>query len=184
MRICKNCKNEIDKKAVVCPACGVKITKPIFKRVWFWALIIIIAIGIGISGGNNVETVTTTDESVVIEYLPYELNNMIDELNANAMAAEHKYQNAYVEFTCKISNFDSDGKYISVEPIVGEYWFDTVMCYIKSSEQLDFLMTKAVGDTITIKGQVSSIGEVLGYSINIDVVDYVKNLLEKIQNNL
>ena len=71
----------------------------------------------------------------------------------------------------KISNFDSDGKYISIEPVNADEWnFDRVQCYIKDDAQLDFLLEKEVGDSITVKGKIKSIGEVLGYSLNIDEV--------------
>ena len=44
------------------------------------------------------------------------------------------------------------------------------ICYIKTEAHEEFLIEKNVGDTITIKGKVKSIGEVLGYSIDIDEV--------------
>ena len=44
------------------------------------------------------------------------------------------------------------------------------MCYIKNDSQKEFLVEKSVGDIITIKGQVKSIGEVMGYSIDIKEV--------------
>ena len=87
------------------------------------------------------------------------------------MKAEKDYQKKYVEFECKIKNFDSDGNYISVEPVNASEWnFITAMCYIKNDAQKDFLIEKKVGDKITIKGKVTSIGEVLGYSIDIKEV--------------
>lgn len=44
---CKNCGKEIDKNAIACVHCGVsvKAKKPIFKRWWFWALIVCLFIG-------------------------------------------------------------------------------------------------------------------------------------------
>jgi len=50
---CKNCGQEIAKKAVVCPSCGCKIKKPIYKKWWFWVLIVIIAIAIGGGIGSS-----------------------------------------------------------------------------------------------------------------------------------
>lgn len=46
MVICKNCNTPISKNARICPACGAKNKKPIYKRAWFIFLIIIIAAGI------------------------------------------------------------------------------------------------------------------------------------------
>ena len=187
---CKKCNGEIDKKAVVCVHCGCKIKKPIYKKWWFWVLIAVIAIIGGASGGNNTETVSIPKEETVVDnsiqenvkyntseekeeivYEVVDLQTMFDDLSENAMKAESQYQKKYVEFQCKISNFDSDGKYISVKALNASEWdFTNAMCYIKNDTQKEFLIQKNVGDSITVKGQVKSIGEVLGYSIDIKEV--------------
>ena len=96
---------------------------------------------------------------------------MFESLKNNALKAETEYQNKYVEITGKICNFDSDGKYISVEPTNADEWnFDSVMCYIKNDNHKNFLLEKNKGDIITIRGKVKSIGEVLGYQIDINEV--------------
>ena len=45
MVTCKHCGTEIAASAKVCPKCGGKNKKPIYKRPWFIALIVIIIIG-------------------------------------------------------------------------------------------------------------------------------------------
>ena len=45
MKQCKTCSKEIATSAKVCPVCGAKNKKPIYKRVWFWVVAIIIVIG-------------------------------------------------------------------------------------------------------------------------------------------
>ena len=113
----------------------------------------------------------TADATDAISYEVVDLQQMMNELDANALKAEKTYQDMYVQITCKIANFDSDGKYISVEPVDADEWnFNTAMCYIKNEDQLNFLLEKAVGDTITIKGKVKSIGEVIGYSFDMDEI--------------
>lgn len=93
---------------------------------------------------------------------------MLDELEENALKAETKYQNKYIEVTGKIASFDSDGSYISIEPVNADAWnFDRVTCDIKNESQRNFLLEKSKGDIVTIKGKVTSIGEILGYDIDI-----------------
>lgn len=169
---CKNCGQEIDKKAVVCTGCGCKIKKPFYKKWWFWLIVVVvIAIAGSSSGGSDNSTNTTNKQAEVITYEVVDLQAMFDELDGNAMKAESAYQDKYIEFQCKIANFDSDGRYIGVEPVNASEWnFSTAMCYIKDDAQKSFLIEKNVGDTITIKGQVKEIGEVLGYSIDIKEV--------------
>lgn len=40
-KICKNCGQAVDKNAVICTSCGVKIKKPLLKKWWFWWLLVI-----------------------------------------------------------------------------------------------------------------------------------------------
>lgn len=174
---CKKCGQEVDKKAVICPGCGCKIKKPVFKKWWFWAVVVVIVI-VAVSGGGETNKATTQKEAVTEQnkqeqknYEAVDLQSMFDDLEANAMKAESKYENKYVEFGGKIKSFDSDGSYISVEPVNASVWnFTTAMCYIKNDTQKTFLIEKNVGDIITIRGKVTSIGEILGYSVNIDEV--------------
>ena len=147
----------------------------VHKKWWFWVLmalatIMTIAI-LGSSGDDSTPTNVNSDGSQVSQSQDYEkieLRQLLDDLDANALKAEKKYQNKYVEVVGKITNFDSDGSYISIEPVDADAWnFDTVMCKISNDNQRNFLMEKEVDDVVTIKGQITSIGEVLGYTIKI-----------------
>ena len=93
---CKKCGKEIDKKAVVCPGCGCKIKKPIFKKWWFGA-IIIIAVVVAVTSSGSDELTTVNDVSSgpnQVEEITYEavdLQSMFDDLVGNAMKAENNY---------------------------------------------------------------------------------------------
>jgi len=173
---CKKCGHVVDKKAVVCTQCGCKIKKPIFKKWWFWGIIIVVAVMLISSSGNN-ESKTNKDTTPIhnqpedIVYEQVDLQTMFDELESNAMKAENSYKDKYVEFECKIKSFDSDGAYVSVEPKNASEWnFSSAICYIKSDTQKEFLLQKNVGDAISIKGRINSIGEIIGYSLDIKEV--------------
>ena len=146
------------------------------KKWWFWAIVVIVVVAANMSGGNDEATTATTESAateniVEIVHETVDLQTMFDDLDANAMKAEAKYMKKNVEFECKIKNFDSDGKYISVEPVGASEWnFSSAMCYIKNDTQKSFLIEKNVADIITVKGKVKSIGEVLGYSIDMNEV--------------
>lgn len=192
-KFCQKCGAEItDSNLTSCPTCNEKISKPITKKWWFWLLIafgviIIAAAGsedspndsendgastTAITASTTVDTASTTKStSQDKQYTKVDIQTMLDDLDNNALKAEATYQNMYVEITAKIANFDSDGAYISVEPVNADEWsFDMVICYIKNNSQREFLMEKSKGDTVTIKGKIISIGEVLGYSIKIDSI--------------
>ena len=176
-KYCQKCGAEItDPKAKSCSACGTKIKKPLYKKWWFWLIIgLVFIMVVGASGSGSEDSPSTPGESTTasseITYEIVDLQTMIDDLNNNAMKAEALYQNKYVQIEGRITSFDSDGKYISVEALTADAWnFDTVMCYIKSDAQRQILINKSVDDVVTIKGRIISIGEVLGYSLNIDEI--------------
>lgn len=182
--ICKNCGKEVDKNAVICVNCGCNLKKKaIYKKWWFWLIIVFVIVLIASAGGEDAKensgsetnsgSISTTESSSTVKkvYEKVDLRTMIDELKENALKAEKTYQNKFVEIKGVITNFDSDGSYISIEPTNADAWdFTTVTCYIKNDTQRDFLLEKSKGDIITIKGKIKSVGEILGYSINIDQV--------------
>lgn len=56
---CKGCGTELSKHATSCPQCGAKNKKPLTKRVWFWAIIAVLAIGSIGSGKDKPSTSKT-----------------------------------------------------------------------------------------------------------------------------
>ena len=86
------------------------------------------------------------------------------------MKAEKKYNKQYVEITGILSNIDSSGKYISLDPDDEGFTFINVQCYMKTDEQKDKVMEMNKGDKVTLKGKIKSVGEVLGYSLDIDEI--------------
>ena len=114
---------------------------------------------------NNSPTISANTQT---EYLKVDLQDMLDELRSNALRAEETYQNKYIEITGVIKVFDSDGKYIAIVPYGASNWsFETVQCYLTDTSHKAFLLEKSVGDVVTIRGKVFSVGEVLGYSVRI-----------------
>ena len=174
MITCKTCGKEIAASAKTCPECGAKNKKPIYKKPWFWAVIIVIAIVAGTSGGgedtttssaNSEKTATTAVQN--IEYMECTVDEMMKLLNENALKAKNTYDKKYVAVTGRLSNIDSNGSYINLLP--DDQWaFIGVQCYIKDKAQLEAVAELTVGDKITVKGKISDVGEVLGYSLKID----------------
>lgn len=176
-KVCKHCKTEIPKKARICPNCRKK-QSGILK----WVLIVfavLIVFGLA-NGGDDEEKKPSTDtaktesesnkESVQVEYIQCTVDDLVKTLEENALKAEQTYQDQYVEVQGRLSNIDSDGDYISLSCLHDEWNFNTIQCYIENDEQLNKVMEMKTGDTVTVKGQITSIGEVLGYSLDIDEI--------------
>ena len=77
IRVCKNCNNPLPEKATVCPLCGAKNKKPIYKRVLFWLLMVFVIAPIigGILGSgettnsgtsNNLANTTNTSNNASV----------------------------------------------------------------------------------------------------------------------
>lgn len=98
-------------------------------------------------------------------------SEMVNDLNENAMKAQGKYKDCKVVVTGKLSNIDASGEYISIEPEDDPYSFTSIQCYIQSDNIKNKVMDLSIGDTVTITGQCIDVGEVLGYSINIEEIE-------------
>ena len=85
MTQCKSCAKEIATSAKSCPGCGAKNKKPIYKRVWFWIIAIIIVIGA--TGGSD------TDNSKEINSGNIESEQEVSQNNSENTTAENKSEN-------------------------------------------------------------------------------------------
>lgn len=177
-KLCKYCKTEIPADAKVCPQCRKKVKGGKLKWIII-ALIVIIGVG-GAAGGSNSgsgsnsaksSSSDSTKETVkAIEYTSVSVNDMVTELNDNALSASDKYKGQYLEVTGKLSNIDSSGKYINLTPD-DQFAIIGVQCYIKNDEQKSKVASMKTGDTVTLKGKCKDVGEVLGYSLDIDEIE-------------
>ncbi len=187
MKKCAHCGAEISSSAKVCPQCGGKNKKPIYKRPWFIVLIVALVIAVvgnsRTSDSNSDSLDTSQDTSPVpmesqsiiseepeISYAAYEVSELMNDLDENALRASEKYKDQYVELTGRLNVIDSSGKYISIVPTDDEWAILGVQCYIKSDEQKNAVLNMAIGDTVVIKGKITAVGEVMAYSLDIDEI--------------
>ena len=172
---CKSCKKEIASNAKVCPNCGAKNKKPFYKAVWFWILVVIV-IGAIAGGGNNSSSDSGNNnsnnpsETKVIEYTKVDIDELEDALENNAAAAQDTYKGKYFEITGRLGTIDSDLKYISLLSTTDDWDLVGVHCTIKNQATKDVVKTLSKDQTITVKGKITDVGEVLGYYLNIDEI--------------
>jgi len=125
---------------------------------------------------NGLATRIEFPEACETEPTKYRLNipgicdEMIDDLEANAMNATDKYKGKYIQVTGKLSNIDAQGSYISLSKEANDFTLLSVQCFIKTDEQKEAIKTMNKGDTITLKGKCTDVGEILGYTLNIDSI--------------
>ena len=110
-------------------------------------------------------------EKPTIHYQSVTVKQLFDELEANALRAEKTYQDAYVAVTGKLSTIDSDGSYITIIASNDEWGFESVHCSITDDSQMDKIINFNKGDKITVYGQITTIGEILGYGLDITDIE-------------
>lgn len=149
-----------------------------------WVVLAVVAVGvIGAVGGNSDSNTTSSsstsaktesakevDTPVPIEYTAVSVNDMMSDLDSNAMGASDKYKGKYLEITGKLSNIDAAGKYIDLMAD-GDFEIIGVQCYIKNDDQKSKIASMSKGDTVTLKGKCTDVGEVLGYSLDIEEIE-------------
>lgn len=180
-KVCKHCKTEIPYGAKICPQCRKK-QKGKGGLIAIAAVVVIGIIGAASGGGSNktqagpaaeagAKVTTAEVTEAVIEYTAYSVGDMMSDLKANALNASEKYKGQYVEITGELSNIDSDGKYISLTPSDEAFAIIGVQCYIKNDDQKSKVAGMTKGEAVTLKGKVTQVGEVLGYSLDITEIN-------------
>lgn len=185
-KICKHCQSEIPKKAKVCPNCRKKVKGGVLK--WVVIVVAVIAIICIVTGGgeDSPETKTgTPDSSAVsksaedtekdeITYEKYDVGTLVNDLEKNALKAADTYKDQYVELTGVVGTIDSSGDYICIEPAGEDFPLYNVQCYIQNEEQTKAAMEMEDGESVIVKGKITDVGEVLGYSLDLEGIEKAK----------
>lgn len=127
---------------------------------------------ISIDGKSSFKTTDSfnTDSKIVIKYHTYPtykytsttVAKMNKDLENNAANAKEKYKDKYFEISGKVSNIDADLSYITIYS--GSNTWDTVMCMINNVSTERIVKTLKKGQSIKVRCQITSVGEVLGYT--------------------
>ena len=169
---CKYCKSEIDKDAKICPNCGKKQKGGIGKIVLIviaCLVVLFLVLPSGDDSGSSSFGGSTSTQEEKITYEKHTAKEMLDLLNENAAKAEKEYQDKYVSVTGKVNVIDSDLSYIAIGG--SEYDIINITCNVNGNEDIENkVLDLKVGSKVTVKGQVTEIGEVLGYTMDIDSI--------------
>lgn len=117
MKACKVCGKEIAKNAKVCPYCGAKNKKPLFKRWWFIAILVIIAVLIIYGIVSSMDSAATKEAknmskaSFIKSCQTYDYKNL--DRNAEKLTGKHIKVTLWVEQNVDDTMFRaySKGKY-------------------------------------------------------------------------
>lgn len=168
--------------------------KPLHKRVWFIILMVFFGfcLLVAIFGNDNEgskrvkdspsysfkdtkqsETETNQGEEKTnepISYTEVDADTLIKALKENALKASKTYKGQYLSIKGKISNIDSSGAYISIDSLTDDFNLVNIQCFLTSDEQREIVANSATDEVVTVKGKVKDVGEILGYSIEVDEI--------------
>jgi len=171
-KVCKYCKSEIPEGAKICPHCRKKQNG---KLKWILIAVVVFCIFGAMAGGSDEGNSSgsnsgTKESEKKVEYTVCTVNEMISALEGNAASASDKYKDKYLEVTGRLNVIDSSGDYISIYPD-DEFALTGVQCFVQNDEQLNIVKQLNKGDQVTVRGKCTNVGEVLGYSLDIDSIN-------------
>ena len=106
LKTCPVCGKEMAAGAKACPSCGAKNKKPIYRRWWFWVLVVLVIAAVGSAmgsednGGTDTPQQETTGtpesgagqaEEPAVTYTAYSVGQLMDDLDSSALKAESTY---------------------------------------------------------------------------------------------
>ena len=163
MKACKTCGKPIAKNAKVCPNCGAKQKGKLGLIIGI--VVILLIIGAIASGGGNGSSGTSSSVSKedskkeevteqAIEYTEYSMTEIMNDLENNAAAANEKYKG-----------------HISIKDPDADFSLSDCKCNIKgNAEVADIVKTLSKGDIISVKGKITDVGELMGYTMDIEEI--------------
>ena len=102
-------------------------------------------------------------------YVNVDANTMMADLERNAAAAQQKYKGQRLCVSGRIGVIDSNGKYLSIFPD-NEFAITGVICNLSwhDEAQKKFLLNVQMNQRIRAYGEITDVGEVLGYAMDVD----------------
>ncbi|WP_365845225.1 Ltp family lipoprotein [Clostridium sp.] len=87
---CKSCSRDIASNAKSCPGCGAKNKKPVYKRLWFIVIVLLVIAGAMGAIGNGDSTKTNSGTDVAGQEITQNQNTKEDAPVEEKVPAEYK----------------------------------------------------------------------------------------------
>lgn len=107
------------------------------------------------------------------QYGTVEMHTLMKDLDANPMRAEKKYENKYYEVrSALVVYIDSDGDNIQVVDPADEDAIIGMVVNPTSKEQKKDFEKISTGQLVDLKGKISHVGDIIGYTLELDSISY------------
>jgi hypothetical protein len=154
-----------------------KASRPWFKkkRIWILGFILIAAISSSLGGGSDSSSSSSSSSSSETTNVETQepatkvtADQLLSELESNALAAKNNWEDKRVTITGTLSNIDASGDYFTLRGN-NEFSFINVQVYIDESF-VDAVSAFNKGQKVTVTGKISGVGEILGYSVDAESI--------------
>ena len=130
----------------------------------------IFAIGFTASDDSESDDSEDVMKEVPANVTHVSVEEMVVDLEQNELKAQQKYKDKWFVISRTLGNMDSDGKYFKMERDPESFDTNGVRCKIPEKmkdEMTNKLMNMSKGTNITVKGKVTDMEEIMGYSVYI-----------------
>lgn len=145
-----------------------KASRKWFMKKRFWVLgVIAIAVAVNASGGgggSSSSNETSKEVTTATPAIEVTAEQLLTELEGNALAAKNNWDNKRVTITGTLNGIDASGDYFTLRGN-NEYSFINVQVYIDDSFT-DAVSAFTKGQTVTVTGEITGVGEIMGYSVD------------------
>ena len=108
LKICPTCGGQMAKNAKRCPKCGAKNRKPIYKRWWFWGVVVLLVLGISeLMGDSNTEQALIMEENTLPSDSVLENSDTVNEVLVGTWEAKYAFDINSKELRTVDSSSDS-----------------------------------------------------------------------------
>ncbi|WP_210424363.1 OB-fold protein [Gephyromycinifex aptenodytis] len=159
-----------------------KATRPWYKKKRFWllGLLLLVVIAVALSGGGDDASSSksgtapaVTDSSAQPDAaaeapVTVSADKLTADLKDNALKASSTYKGKRVTTTGVVSNIDASGAYFSIRGS-DEFDLSGIQVFI-DDEQKNTVAELSTGQKVTVTGEVTDVGEVMGYSIQAESI--------------
>lgn len=168
MTKCKSCGADITSSAKHCPSCGAKNKKPIYKRVWFWILVVVLLIAIAdfvaskVNPSDSIEIETTTEEdsNAYVDRseatVEIDCDKLAEAYNKNPDYYDKILNNQVAEWSgtiTSIANSDNGEVLVYMRCGLNGYLIDNVVtATITNDKDKKAILSYKEGDKIKMKG--------------------------------
>lgn len=136
-------------------------------------------IGAIFGGGNsqNSANVPTTNKKQVQQQSPPQyaeanIDFLLNDVKNNAAKANRDYKGKYVKIIGgTVSNIESNALYMNIRGSDPYDFIINVQCYPKNDSVKNAIINLSKGQVVTVYGQITDVGEVMGYSLSMDKIE-------------